>query len=1389
LASKYLDADEVIHIADDSEDDSEADSEADSDVGSEADGGSDREGDSEDDSEAGGEPDDEFDEEADGQLGGEVASEFDGEDEADGFDQFQEFRDDEIRDDEIRDDELPDDELPDDELPDDELPDDELTDDELLDDELPDDEFRDIEDNDATLVQPDLSLVRDVHIVSANVCRSTPRLRELLLEMSHCVRKGIPAPKVIGLQDIPEKLPTTGCGDYHVWYHMVKVIPPIEQNSDDGSDDNGFDEELTLLDKVAFYVHKSIASDSWTVDRRNNCMAVLCLTTMSEPIHIINCYNNIYTSDEQARRHPIDYMAELTKECLKLQHTRFIVVGDLNLRHSLWCSTEATPRSISPEANAWASFIVAHSLHMVVPRGTVTYKRMESSGTTIDQVVVSSNLQASVGDYQQLDVKLFTLGNDHIPHRFRLNTELKKDDRIHRNWGLIDNDSGARGMLREEGRTWLHPLGKPPLHDHSAICQYGKDLSAIVYMIEDECVPQIKACDRSNTHLLKAVEKRYIDKLSKMRAEALQRYRKREDEWNRYRVEVAERALLRAEYRERKKQWRNSITLKDTAKAAFKWVKQASKWIKPKPQVHVQPLKVPRHTQGPEATKALLVPDPTVPTPVPRSSSTLSLKSPDYAGFIAIMSADPVTSTSSSTLPQPASRPSVQTTTPATTQPFQDVRGPSTINPSLPPPVPTVDTSTTEYSYVSDPAQQAKIMRDALFPRTSDKEASSKPPLPPPNPARVQHFAYQSCKENEIARHIKHLRKTTPGFDFASNRCFKALGDIVVPYVEHFVNACLKLELHPECFRRAITHIIAKAGKDDYSSPKSYRPIALLSSLGKILERVVASRLRDIAAKHGLLPKMQMGRAGRSTTDALNHVITRIHQGWLSKSKCTLLSLDISGAYDHVDYGKLLQALSDRHVPDWILRFVQTFLTGRSTTLVLSAYQSDPFYIHTGIPQGSPLSPILFLFFAAPLLELFEDSDSLLALGFVDDTCLLARSTSYEENIRILEEAHHKIMQWAAENDVHFSPSKYQCMHFTLDEDGCVLVPNIEGCSAEILKLDELRLLGVMLDSGLTWRAHLKHIEEKLTDRLCALYRLGSSVYGFDVHRRRHLYLSSLLPMINYACPAWYIDAGPYKMEKVHVRRLVEMQKKCLVWVSGAFTKASPRVLQKEMYLDDIQVHLRHRGLIYRARALRDPELCFRPDPYEFVHADADKLVEDTGKSSLFQTLSQPRVLKLFRDAVKVVSQRMRDKENSKLWNKYQREHRRQEPQPMVLHEAWGPKCLEYYRGLTRLQATLLIQCRTGKIGLKGYLISIKQSEDSTCTACGQEDETLEHKFLHCRSLQQQRCWLLSQVKYHVYGRPLDLRTLLTVDAPVAMLWGLQHLNIPMFKWTKDNMV
>jgi hypothetical protein len=241
-------------------------------------------------------------------------------------------------------------------------------------------------------------------------------------------------------------------------------------------------------------------------------------------------------------------------------------------------------------------------------------------------------------------------------------------------------------------------------------------------------------------------------------------------------------------------------------------------------------------------------------------------------------------------------------------------------------------------------------------------------------------------------------------------------------------------------------------------------------------------------------------RKNRSTEAALELLVEQIHTVWGSKKHvASVLSLDILGAFDTVNHVRLLDNLRKKQVPLWFVRTIRSFLIDRETTIVVDGEETAPRQLPVGVLQGSPLSPILFLFYNVPLLEALNQlNPQLSAVGFADDINLLTYSKSTAENYTTLELAHVRCLEWASTHGMRFAPDKYKLMHFT-QRRGFDLEAPLQIQDMTIAPSLAVQVLGVQLDSRLRWQAHLRAVEKKMETQMYALSRTTASTWGATV--------------------------------------------------------------------------------------------------------------------------------------------------------------------------------------------------------------------------------------------------------------------------------------------------
>lgn len=269
-----------------------------------------------------------------------------------------------------------------------------------------------------------------------------------------------------------------------------------------------------------------------------------------------------------------------------------------------------------------------------------------------------------------------------------------------------------------------------------------------------------------------------------------------------------------------------------------------------------------------------------------------------------------------------------------------------------------------------------------------------------------------------------------PGTDGITNNVLQKVLDLILPTLHQLFNASWRMGYFPRHFRQLITVVLRKAGKEDYSQPKAYRPIALLNTVGKALEAVIGTRLMYLSEKFNLLPINHIGgRKMASTEHAIHSLLTRIYHAWDRKQVASLLLLDVSGAFDNVSHPRLLHNLRKRRIDPTIVDWIASFLKDRTTTLVLLEFTGRATKVFAGIPQGSPLSPILYLYYNADLLEAYAN-DKVDTIGYTDDVSLLATGGTPQHDTHTLKVAHREAQKWARKHGSVFATSKYTLIHF-----------------------------------------------------------------------------------------------------------------------------------------------------------------------------------------------------------------------------------------------------------------------------------------------------------------------------------------------------------------------
>jgi hypothetical protein len=419
-----------------------------------------------------------------------------------------------------------------------------------------------------------------------------------------------------------------------------------------------------------------------------------------------------------------------------------------------------------------------------------------------------------------------------------------------------------------------------------------------------------------------------------------------------------------------------------------------------------------------------------------------------------------------------------------------------------------------------------------------------------------------------------------PGPSGSPNLALRWAWEVAQQELFLLMSECAYAGYHPHVWRQSITAAIRKPKKPDYSKPRAYRPIALLEDAGKVLERLQARRLAYLAAKYTLTPHNQFGGSvGKSTTDAALCFVHDCEAANRKKLVTSTLAFDITGFFDFVNHAKLLCVLRDKKIPTALIKWVSCFLSERQTAMCLDGIVDDMKPVHTGVPQGSPVSPILANFYTSSLCEEFQQAAPGFLVGleedtpclpnvmlYVDDGKLYVSSKSLHTNIVILERAYAFCEQWAERSGLLFDFDKRELMHHTrrtrdAEDAPHITLPGPDDTPVILAPLPVSKWLGIYWDTKLKFHEHIRQAAAKGTKAVTAMRLLGNTVRGLRPLLFRHLHITVIIPIMTYASPVWFTGRAG---QKSILSKLEVAQNLSLRLGLAAFRTTPVRALQVE---------------------------------------------------------------------------------------------------------------------------------------------------------------------------------------------------------------------------------
>lgn len=313
----------------------------------------------------------------------------------------------------------------------------------------------------------------------------------------------------------------------------------------------------------------------------------------------------------------------------------------------------------------------------------------------------------------------------------------------------------------------------------------------------------------------------------------------------------------------------------------------------------------------------------------------------------------------------------------------------------------------------------------------------------------------------------------------------------------------------------------------------------------KVVEKLVAEQLSQFCERFGKLHKGQMGAIKRrSAIDAAAILVQQVHKIWENKKIAGALLMDVKGAFDHVSRAELGKRMCQLGIDDDLIGWTQSFLTDRWVELVIDGHINPKHKVETGIPQGSPVSPILFLIY---IIGVFFQVESRLpqisCLSFMDDLGFLVAGQSVLEIRNSLEKAGKIALDWATDHAVTYDIGKTEAVLFSKARN-----PNLRKQLSDIpLRLGDQTIifneeatcwLGMWFDSRLTFTSH---VSEKMRKAKIAESRIKSlsKNYGLCPALIRRIQIAAVQSVALYGAEIWWKNQKNHQNE---IQKLINRQ-------------------------------------------------------------------------------------------------------------------------------------------------------------------------------------------------------------------------------------------------------
>ncbi|XP_047025545.1 uncharacterized protein LOC124642082 [Helicoverpa zea] len=407
---------------------------------------------------------------------------------------------------------------------------------------------------------------------------------------------------------------------------------------------------------------------------------------------------------------------------------------------------------------------------------------------------------------------------------------------------------------------------------------------------------------------------------------------------------------------------------------------------------------------------------------------------------------------------------------------------------------------------------------------------------------------WQPVTHKYVAKIIKNMdANKSPGSDLIRMSDLKIVANEISPVVAKLINLSVEKHKFPKKLKEAIIRPIYKKGNRKLYS--NYRPIAILSSIDKIIEKCIINQLGTYLRTHNIINKSQHGfQKAKSTNTLLSNFTNEINNYLNDKKFVVAIFFDYKKAFDTLETNTLITSLEECGVEKPLKEWFRDYLTSRSYRVKIGDTLSDEKMVRCGVPQGSGSGPVCYLMHVNSLCNVLQHCS---AHMFADDLCAMRAGTDLAETCRLVQQDVDAVVKWSHDNGIVLNTDKTQYIiihspYLPLKDNPLPLYTHTFGCihgglvncgCKPIQRVSCVTYLGVKVDEHFSWKEHIDFLCNKLKTVLSKFYHLS---YRVPTSTLKILYSCMVESIIDYALDCYGLTFKSHieKLENIQIRFL-----------------------------------------------------------------------------------------------------------------------------------------------------------------------------------------------------------------------------------------------------------